>query len=352
MKKRFAILFLFTLWAGAYLQAQTCSCSYAQQLKPASYYSSSDFNCYQYVRATFDGNHYGTWEPPASNNIGSSYSAAIISESNDPNDFEEVCDPADANVIVYNCGHAGVILNGECVVEKVGYGSELRKYGLNYGSCLPNSSTKFYKYIGSWWPYRGIDTDRCGYEYCAGPPEPTCNNQCVWYGTTNVLNTFNYTYNYFNQIWVDCDKADNITWQRTGGANIFFNCFSSCRGLYFYLNAGQSVTFRVTAKEGTTTLFTKDYTFYRPSGGGYPWIAEDQSGPAGNVRFAGDRIDSQTDSDLTVEVYSLLGQRLQSFPLPAFSSEFINVPQQGIYMVAVVSPDGQREGHKIFLSGQ
>ncbi len=349
MKKHFLALAI-VLWTIPFLQAQTCSCSFGQTLQPAGYYSGYEFNCYQYVRAVFAGGHYGTWVPPQVNNIGS-FPSNVISEANDPGIFQLVTNPTDANVVVYDCGHAAVIVGGECLVEKVGHGSELRKFGLNFGSCLVNcSTTKFFRYIGSYWPYRGIDLKRCDITWpCTPPQEPTCNRQVVWYGTTTVLNTFNYTSNYFNQIWVDCQAADNITWQKISGSDVYSSCFSSCRGFYFYLNVGQSVTYRVTAKQGGTTLFTKDYTFYRTSGSGWAMETDAPYPVEEPLRFMQNKVASQSPYDLRIEVFAITGQRMQTFQLGAFATEHIQAPQKGIYIVSATNSAGERVTYKVYL---
>lgn len=348
-------VFLVCLLSMSIGYAQSCGCSYANQLRPSGHYSYyNDFNCYQYVRAKFAGYHYGDWIPLANNSIGSTFSPNVISEANDPGVFEEVCDPADAHVIVYNCGHAAAVLSGgTCFIEKVGFGAELRKYGLNYGSCLPNAGTKFYKYLNSW-PYRGINMNHCGYNYCEPPPPPPppiCAQQAVWYGTSTVLNTFNYTSNYFNQILADCEAADNFTWQKTNGTDVYNSCFSSCQGLYFYLNTGQSATYRVTAKQGSTTLFVKDYTFSRSSGGW--WLNADNQQPEGTAtmaRFMQNRLENLTDSGLDVQVYNMLGQRLYQLQIGALATERLQAPRSNVYLVLVTRlSDGAEESHKVYL---
>jgi len=347
MKKH---LFIFIVFIALVLPRETvaqCSCYYQNTLRSAGYYGNNDFNCYQYVRATFDGNHYGEWIPPYNNSIQYNYSSAVISEANDPGDFEEVCDPEDANVVVYPCGHAAVIVNSAgCLIEKVGYGSSLRKYGLNYGSCSISSNTKYYKYLGSW-VYEGLDIGLCGYSVDCGPPQTDCNNQAVWYNTSTVLNTFNFTSNYFNQIWADCNDATSFSWTKVSGNDVYHNTFSGGQGFYFYLNNGQSVTYNLTAFLNSSTLFTKNYTFYRS--GGY-YMADDNSGEAELLNHRQNEITNNSDQELEVEIFSVDGRRLNGFKLSGYNSEMIQARETGIYLLVIKNKNELLETKRVFLT--
>lgn len=345
MKK--LILLLAMVSIGQMVVAQSCTCTTAQQLRPSGYYGNYDFNCYQYVRATFAGNHYGQWIPPYYNTIKTSFSANVISENNDPNDFEEVCDPVDANVVVYPCGHAAVLLNQQCLVEKVGYGSELRRYGLNYGSCNISSSTKYFKYIGGGWPYRGINIGSCGYSVdCGGGGAQICQKQAVWYNTNNVLNTVNWTSNYFNKIWAKCDQATSFTWTKVSGNDVYNNCFSSCQGLYFYLNAGQSATYQVKAKDGGTTLWTKNYTFVRSGGS---WLVDNDKITPQEFEQQGNNLLNNSSANWDVEIYTVAGQPMQTFMLGAYDSRSVEALTSGIYLVVIKSEGELLETRKLFF---
>lgn len=349
--KRFLLL-LSILAFGQMAIAQSCSCSSAVQLRASGYYGNYDFNCYQYVRATFDGNHYGEWKPPYYNTIKNDYSGSKISEANDPNDFEEVCDPADANVVVYPCDHAAVILNQQCLVEKVGYGSELRRYGLSYGSCSIINGTKYFKYIGGGWPYTGINIGNCGYSVdCGPPPTITCQKEAVWYNTSTVLNTVNYTSNYFNKIWAKCDLATSFSWVKVAGNDVYHSCFSSCQGLYFYLNTGQSVTYKVTAKQGSTTLWTKNYTFVRSSwGGGGGWLIDNDQAGAQQLEQRNNSLQNNSNQDWDIEIFTVAGQPMKAFRLGAYDSHEVSGFESGIYLVAIKSKGVLVETRKLFFT--
>lgn len=242
--------------------AQACSCNFAQTLMPSGSWA-NDFNCYQYVRAYYKESRYGQWIPPSTNNIAATYSSASL--LGDP-DFEVVTDLSQANAVYYPCQHAAVILMQGCLVEKVGYGSELRKHGINNGSCGPPTGATFLRYKNR----SGVGVDQSCLP-TPPPPPPTpanCTISGVWTNTGVSLSTFNYTSSYYNQVTVNCSTATSFTWSVINGSTLFQGCSNSnCSTAYFYLNVGQSVTFRVRAMNGTTQVGVKDYTFYRTSGG-------------------------------------------------------------------------------------
>lgn len=346
MKRLFFFLLVLTFGPTQKTAAQ-CDCFHQETLRAAGYYGNNDFNCYAYVRATFLGNHYSEWVPPLYNSISSTYSSNVISEANDPGVFEEVCDPEDANVVVYPCGHAAVILSQEgCLIEKVGYGASLRRYGLNYGSCQINSSTKYFKYLGSWY-YQGVDITNCGYSVDCSPVVPDCNNQGLWYNTNTVLNTVNFTSNYFNQIWADCNDASSFSWVKIAGNDVYRNTFSGGQGLYFYLNPGQSVTYRLTAFANGSTLFTKDFTFVRS--GGWKWMTE-QAGDYELLEQRQNEIVNTSDQPMDVQLFSLDGRRLNHFTLMSYDSEILSVQTSGIYLLVLKRGEENIETKKVFIS--
>ncbi len=263
----FCAIGLLCLLSSHPLFAQSCDCNFQQTIVSGSYWNSyNEFNCYQYVKAYYKGHHYGTWIPPQTNNINNNHSSGTI--ANDPS-FVVVNDPAQAGAVLYPCGHAAVVLPSGCLVEKVGWGSELRKHGINNGSCGLPVGVTYYKYTGRS-PY-GIDTD-C----LPDPPDPpqlNCPVSCTISGTVNgsTLNSVNFVSNYYNSISLSCSQADHFEWTNPSGSAVYYACGTSdCSSYYIYLNSGQSISFNVVAKdECDNTITSRSLAFVRSSGGYY-----------------------------------------------------------------------------------
>lgn len=302
--------------------AQTCSCTFAQTIAPAGSWA-NDFNCYQYVKAYYYESRYGTWIPPSYNSIASTYSSNSI--LNDPN-FVVVSDPAQANAVYFPCQHAAVILPGGCLVEKVGFGSELRKHGLNNGSCGPPTGATYLKYVNR--GPGGLDTSCLPGSGGGGNPPSPCNISGTWTSSGISLNTVNYTANYYNQVSVSCSSATSFTWSIQSGSALYGACSNSnCSTYYFYLNTGQSVTYRVRAMNGTTQVGIKDYTFYRTSGGGY--------------YLAGGGTGTETGNIALPDARALSHAPLTLFPNPAGNELFINFPDMEASRIQITDATGR-----------
>ena len=333
------IVFVTLICCIAYLpaQTQTCDCTHAETLQPAgSWYN--DFNCYQYVKAYYKDNHWGAWQPPYYNSIAANHSSSNI--TSDP-DFQIVSDPAQAGAVVYPCGHASVVLSSGCLIEKVGYGSELRLYGLNNGSCGLPTNVTYYKYVNR--GGLGIDTDCLPSE-----PEPNCDVNCNITGTVNgsSLNTVNWVSSYYNSVSVSCSEADHFTWTKTSGSSPFFNCSnSSCSNFYFYLNSGNSVTFQVKAFDECDDLITsRNVTFVRNSGGGGGW---------GYLQSDGQTEEMEQDfNDPSVSVNPISSSgNANVYPNPAKDKIFVNWEGVPIQTATIVSLSGQAI-HSVRLSDE
>jgi Secretion system C-terminal sorting domain len=238
-----------------------CSCDYFYSLQSASYYANNDFNCFMYVKAYFATSQTGIWIPP-SYFVWTPYSISSIAQ--DPN-FEEVTDPEQANVVLYTCDHAAIVVPGtNCLVSKNNFNGDIFKHGVNGIGC-GNDGLRLFRYVNSASYTLGVDSN-CLFAAPPPPPPPPpiCNVPC----TIEGVNTFNYTSVYYNSVDVSCSNATSFTWTKTNGNSPYYWCDSyDCASFSFYLNNGASVTFNIKAYSACgTQIGSKNATFYRTGG--------------------------------------------------------------------------------------
>ncbi len=360
---RVYVLIIMLVLSYTGINSQSCNCTYQETVKPASYYSSSDFNCHQYVRAFFGRSYgYGEYVPPASNSIAQTYSSSKITPTSDPGVFQQVTDLSQANVVVWDCDHSAVVLSNEDVLmEKVGPGGDLRKFELQMSQCfLYDNSTKFFKYVGGFFPYSGLDLESCcdcsavsvNSACNTGGGGTDCDEEVKWYGTSIVLNTVNSTSNYFNKVQVYCNDANKIKWTKVSGNDVYHQyCSSSnsyCPTFYFYLNPGQSVTYKVEARENSTLLFTKNYTFYRTSA----WSVESTDRDIGPISIQNNEIKNNTEEEIELDVYTITGKRILNLNIAANSSQPLQLENGSIYLISARQGNQLLETKKVFISDQ
>lgn len=306
-----------------------------------------------YVKAYFKDGHYGDWIPSIYYNFSSHSSNSIASD----NSFIEVTDPSQAQAVLYSCDHSAVVRSSDCLISKANFGDDLYKHGLS-AMCSVNGM-RFFKYVNPNSAHaKGVD------EGCL-PAGPNCSVSCSVSGTyngSNSMNTFNTVSTFFNTANVSCSQADHFEWTVTGGSVVSDNCSnSSCSSFYFYLNSGQSVTYKIEAFDACDNFISsKNATFYRNStgggGGGGSWFMAPALEDLENAQNILKSLkEDATSTELGDQDFPELVENKQVsftyFPNPASDYLTIQIQQEGQHIISMVNIKGQEVYRSQNLNG-